>query len=33
VIYRQNGQPALAAPFGPMMARLGATPSPEGPEN
>jgi tetratricopeptide (TPR) repeat protein len=33
VIYRQNGQPALAAPFGPMMARLGATPSPDGPEN
>lgn len=33
VIYRQNGQTTLAQPFEPMLARLGATPSPEGPEN
>lgn len=32
-IYRQNGQYTLAAPFADMMKALGATPSPEGPEN
>lgn len=32
-IYRQNGQYTLAEPFGEMMAKLGAVPHPEGPEN
>ena len=29
-IYRQNGQYTLAAPFGEMMKKLGATPHPKG---
>lgn len=32
-IYRQNGQYTLAAPYTEKMTALGATPSPEGPEN